>query len=92
MCVYFAANFNCFDPFNLSKCNDTTNTLYTYDIYICILRAQPTQIFECFEGKRVLTVSCGAYHTACTAEIRPPGSLVRNCMGCLRRFPRIMPV
>ncbi|XP_046846894.1 ultraviolet-B receptor UVR8-like [Xenia sp. Carnegie-2017] len=54
-------------------------------------RAQPTQIFECFEGKRVLTVSCGAYHTACTAEIRPPGSLVRNCMGCLRRFPRIMP-
>ncbi|CAB3977730.1 ultraviolet-B receptor UVR8-like [Paramuricea clavata] len=49
-------------------------------------RFQPTQISECFDGKRVMSVSCGSAHTACTAAIRPRGSLVRKCMGCQKKF------
>ena len=49
-------------------------------------RFQPTQISECFDGKRVLSVSCGYTHTACTAAIRPTGSFVKKCMGCKKKF------
>jgi hypothetical protein len=33
-----------------------------------------------------MSVSCGFAHTACTAAIRPRGSLVRKCMGCQKKF------
>ncbi|XP_028405299.1 ultraviolet-B receptor UVR8-like [Dendronephthya gigantea] len=49
-------------------------------------RFQPTQILECFEGKRVTSVSCGFAHSACTAAIRSERSLVKKCMACLKKF------
>lgn len=55
-------------------------------LIIKIFRFQPTQISECFDGKRVMSVSCGFTHTACTAAIRSTGSFVKKCMGCKKKF------
>ena len=35
------------------------------------------------------SVSCGLSHSACTAEILPRESGVRNCMGCHGKFPGV---